>query len=228
MIRRFLILLVASQCLISCKNNVQKDKSWELVYKNAVTNQDYMTAVVAINHLIISDSANRPAYYDSLSVYYFKKLRNFNAAKNAVDKGLALSPKNYQLMEFKSLFLSADGKFAEARDMAMKAYKLSGQNKHMYMYATTYASERNLDEYNKIVNGILYNPGTKPEKVEVSVDETNSQYIDIKALCYLDKAKIATNGNMVVKYIDSALQIEPAYQEALYFKEKIMGGGAQQ
>jgi tetratricopeptide (TPR) repeat protein len=231
MYRRIFIILVACQALISCKNNTsatQKDNSWSVVYKNAYSTQDYVTAVVALNHLIITDSANRPAYYDSLSVYYIKKLRNYNAAKKTVDKGLALNPNNFQLLEYKSIFLSAENKIEESRKLLDKAYKLSGQNKHLYMYATSYAAERNFEEYNRIANGILYNPNTKPEKIEVSVDDNVSQFIDLKALCYLDKAKIATNGNMVVKYIDSALQIEPTYQEALYFKEKIMGGGGQQ
>ncbi len=224
MFRRFLIVLVASQLLVSCKNNIPKDNSWSVVYKNAYTNQDYVTGVVALNHLIITDSANRPAYYDSLSVYYIKKLRNYNAAKKMVEKGLTLNPDNFQLLEFKSIFLSADNKIEESRTVIQKAYKLSGQNKHLYMYATSFASERNFDEYNRIANGILYNPNTKPEKVEVSVDDNLVQYIDLKALCYLDKAKISTNGAMVLKYIDSALLIEPTYQEALYFKEKIMSG----
>src|SRR5690606_16143520 len=99
MYRRILIILVACLTFISCKNNTtgtSKDNSWSVVYKNAYTTQDYVTAVVALNHLIINDSANRPAYYDSLSVYYIKKLRNYNAAKKSVDKGLALNPNNFQ------------------------------------------------------------------------------------------------------------------------------------
>jgi tetratricopeptide (TPR) repeat protein len=230
MLRRFFFILVASLAFTACKNNqnaAQQENTWPEVYKNAYTNQDYVTAVVALNQLIITDSANRPAYYDSLSVYYIKKLRNYNAAKKTVDMGLALNPNNFQLLEFKSIFLSAENKIEEARTLLQKAYKLSNQNKHLYMYATTYAAEKNMDEYNKIANSILYNPNAKVEKVEVSVDDAISQYIDLKALCYLDKAKIATNGNMVLKYIDSALLIEPNYQEALYFKQKLMGGGGQ-
>jgi tetratricopeptide (TPR) repeat protein len=230
MLRRFFFILVASFAFIACKNNhnaAKQEDTWPQVYKNAYTNQDYVTAVVALNQLIISDSANRPAYYDSLSVYYIKKLRNYNAAKKTVDMGLALNPNNFQLLEFKSIFLSAENKIEEARNLLQKAYKLSNQNKHLYMYATTFAAEKNMDEYNKIANSILYNPNTKVEKVEVSVDDNVSQYIDLKALCYLDKAKIATNGNMVIKYIDSALLIEPNYQEALYFKQKLMSGGGQ-
>jgi hypothetical protein len=227
MFRRFFFVLVASQILPGCKNNVPKENTWPLVYKNAYTNHDYMTAVVALNHLIITDSVNRPAYYDSLSVYYIKKLRNFNAGKKAVDKGLALSPDNYQLLEFKSIFLSAENKIEESRKLIQRAYKLSGKNKHLYLYAMSFANENNFDEYFRIVNGFLYDPNTKPEKVEVPVDDNTVQNIDIKALCYLDKAKLAantsTNGAVVMKYVDSALMIEPEYQEAIYMKEKMMG-----
>jgi len=228
MIRRILIVLVASHCLLSCKNTVTKDNSWSQVYKNAYTNQDYVTAVVALNHLILTDSANRPAYYDSLSVYYIKKLRNYNAAKKIVDKGLALNPDNFQLLEFKSIFLSAENKLEESRQLIQKAYKLSGKKKHLYLYAMSFATENNFEEFNRIANSILYDPNTKPEKVEVTVDENTVQNVDIKALCYLDKAKIAanstSNANLIMKYIDSALVIEPGYQEALYMKEKLVSG----
>jgi hypothetical protein len=89
--------------------------------------------------------------------------------------------------------------------MLQKAYKLSGLKKHLYMYATTFASDKNIEEYTKIVNGFLYDPSTKPEMVEVSIDDASSQMVEIKILAY----------------IDSALMIEPNYQEALYFKEKL-------
>jgi len=227
MLRRLIIVLVASQCLNGCKNPAPKDNSWKTVYQNAYSNQDYTTAVVALNQLILSDSANRPAYYDSLSVYYIKKLRNYNAGKKSVDKGLSLNPNNFQLLEFKSIFLSAENKIEESREAIQKAYKLSGLNKHLYMYATSFVASGKVEEYTKIANGILYNPNTKPEKVEVTVDDNLTQFVDLKALCYLDKAKIATNGMTVMKYIDSALQIQPDYQEALFFKQKITGGGQQ-
>jgi tetratricopeptide (TPR) repeat protein len=232
MLRRFLIVIVAFLFLESCKNPVTKDSSWEEVYKNAYTNQDYTTAVVALNHLIITDSSNQKAYYDSLSVYYFKKLRNYGAAKKTVDKALALNPDNYQLLEFKSAFLTEENKIDDSRAVLQKAYKLSGQNKYLYLYAMTYATEQNLTEYNKITNGILYNPATKPEKVEVPIDENNFQFVDLKAVCYLDKAKIlagsgSTDGAAILRYIDSSLTVAPDYQQALFMKEKLVGGRGQ-
>ena len=229
MVRRSLVVLVALISLfLGCKNNATKQNpgdSWKEVYKNAFTNHDYVTAVVALNHLIIKDSVDRPKYYDSLCLYYIKKLHNYDAGKKIIDKGLAINPNNYQLLEYRSIFLSAEGKYDEARTAIMKAYELSKLNKHLYMYATTYASEQNFGEFNKIANSILYNPAAKPEMVEVTVDENVSQMIYLKALCYLDKAKIAPNSALVMRYIDSALMIEPNYQEALYYKQKLKNGG---
>lgn len=224
MFRQIILTIVASAAFFSaCQPKTSGSDNWKAVYKNAYTNHDYTTAIVALNHLILTDTVNKPDYYDSLAVYYIKKQRNYTAGKLIVDKGLALSPDNYNFLEFKSIFLSAENKLEESRSMLQKAYKLSGLKKHLYMYATTYASDKNLDEYSKIVDGFLYDPATKPEKVEVSVDETTSQLVDIKALCYMDKAKIATNPVWIVSYIDSALLIEPSYQEALYFREKLKG-----
>lgn len=229
MIRRSLVVLVALISLfVGCKNNATKEHhgdSWKEVYKNAYTNHDYVTAVVALNQLIIKDSTERPKYYDSLCLYYIKKLHNYEAGKKMVDKGLAINANNFLLLEYRSIFLSAEGKYEEARSVIKKAYDLSKLNKHLYMYATTYASEQNFTEFNKIANSILYNPDTKPEMVEVTVDDNVSQMIDLRALCYLDKAKIAPNSSTVMSYIDSALMIEPNYQEALYYKQKLKGGG---
>lgn len=225
MFRPLIIILVASSALLfSCKSSNNASDHWVEVFQNAWMNQDYTTGVVALNHLIISDSANRPAYYDSLAFYYIKKLRNYNAGKSIVKKGLLLSPDNYNLLEYNSIFLSADGKIDESRKMLQNAYKLSGLKKHLYMYATTFASEKNLEEYTKIVNGFLYDPNTKPEMVEVTVDETTSQQVDIKALCYLDKAKIAATPQLMSKYLDSALRIAPDYQEAMYYLQKLKSG----
>lgn len=227
MFRQIFYLLVASTLVFSaCQSKSSGSDHWKEVYTAAYTNHDYSTAIVALNHLIITDSINRPAYYDSLSVYYIKKQRNYTAGKKIVEKGLLLSPDNYNFLEFKSIFLSAENKLEESRTLLQKAYKLSGLKKHLYMYATTYASDKNLDEYSRIVNGFLYDPATKPEKVEVSVDENTSQLVDIKALCYMDKAKIATSPVKILSYIDSALFIQPDYQEAIYYKEKLKGGPA--
>jgi tetratricopeptide (TPR) repeat protein len=224
MIRHILSILVASTLLFSCKNS-QKPTSdnWGLVYQNALKNKDYTTAVVALNHLILSDTTQLENYYDSLAVFYIKKLKNYDAGQKMTDKGLLINPNKAQLLEFKSVFLSAEGNIEGARKNLMKAYELSKKKKHLYMYATTFATEGNLTEYTKIVNGILYNPNYQPEMIEVTIDENNSQFIDIKSLCYLDKAKTAANPRLVMSYIDSALKISPAYEEALYYKNKLSG-----
>lgn len=222
MYRPIQIALVAFTVLVfSCKQSSAPSDTWKKVYENAYTNHDYITGIVALNHLIIKDSANKAVYYDSLAFYYIKKQRNYTAGRMIVDKGLKISPENYNFLEYKSIFLSADGKLNESRELLQKAYKISGLKKHLYMYATTFASDKNVDEYSRIVNGFLYDPATKPENVEVSIDETSSQMVDIKALCYLDKAKISTSPALIMKYIDSALMIAPDYQEALYYREKI-------
>lgn len=227
MIRQIYFILVASSVLFfSCNSQSKGSDNWKEVYQNAYTNHDYNTAVVALNQLIISDSSNRAEYYDSLAFYYIKKQRNYTAGKAIVEKGLKISPNNFNFLEFKSIFLSAENKIEESRKLLQKAYELSKLKKHLYMYATTFATDKNIEEYTKIVNGFLYDPATKPELVEVSIDDASSQMIEIKALCYMDKAKISKNPAQILSYIDSALILEPNYQEALYFKEKLRNPGA--
>ncbi len=230
-IRHIFLVLVASFFIFSCNNNKTPTNQWGKVYKNALENTDYQTAIVALNHLILTDTQNLKDYYDSLAVFYIKKNRNFKAGEKIVNKGLAINNNNPQLLEFKSIFLSAEGKIEESRTNLKKAHDLSKLNKHLYMYATTYVTEGNINEYLKIVNGILYNPNTKPERIEVTIDETTSQFIDIKSLLYLDKAKLElesaksnkSRGDLIIPYLDSALKISPDYQEALYYKKQITG-----
>jgi len=221
----FVALVIIVLGFSAC-NKPQTSDNWKSVYEQAYKAHDYTTALVALNHLIISDSGNNKVYYDSMAFYYIKKQHNYQAGQLYVDKGLKLDPNNFNLLEYKSIFLSAEGQIEASRNLLNKAYELSKLNKHLYMYATTFANEKKMDEYSKIVNGILYNNAAKPEKVEVSIDDNNAQMIELKALCYLDKAKIAKSPAMVLTYIDSALLLEPNYQEALYYKNQFTGNQA--
>lgn len=233
MFRRNPIILVASTLFFfACNSNKSQNDNWKEIYKTAYTNNDYMTGVVALNHLILTDTANKAEYIDSLAYYYTKKLKNFNAGSKYVDKGLALNPNNIQLLEYKSIFLGAESKSDESMETIQKAYKLSGMNKHKYMYAAiAFAKDNNLESYVNTINGILYG-NSKPEVVEVNVDQNTTQIIDLRASCYMDKAKIALNTENVnetsvkvaLNFLDSALKLAPEYQEALYYKEKIMSG----
>lgn len=228
MVRHFIIAMVASFLFLSCnnsKNEPKKDNSWENLYIKAYTNHDYPTAIVALNHLILNDSANEK-HYDSLATYYLKKTQNFYAGKIMVNKGLALNANNYQLIEYKSLLMLGEEKFAEARTLLEKAYSLSKKNKYRYMVATTYANENNIVEFEKRIDELLAS-NLPPEKVEAMIDNNTSQMVELKAICYLGKAKISRDASTVMKYIDSTLKIQPDYQEAYYILEDLKKKTAQ-
>jgi tetratricopeptide (TPR) repeat protein len=215
--------IVASIALISCNNSQNKggkaENSWEKIYTNAYTNHDYPTAIVALNNLMLTDTANEK-HYDSLAMYYLKKTQNFYAGKIMVDKGLALNPNNFQLLEFKSLLMIGEGRFAEARAILEKAYGISKKNKFRYLIATTYANENNLPEFEKMIDGMLASD-MPPEKVEAMIDERNSQMVDLRAICFLGKAKVSKDAATISRYIDSTLRIQPDYQEAYYLLEEV-------
>lgn len=225
MIRQFLCVLVASTVLAACNSAAPEGKkeSWEKVYKNAYTHHDYFTAIVALNQLILKDSANEQ-HYDSLATYYLKKVQNYNAGRIMVDKGLAINPNNFQLIEYKSLLMLAEGKFADARALLQKAYDLSKKNKFRYMIATTYANENNITEFEKIIDELL-NSNMPSEKVEAMVDNTNTQIVELKAMCYLGKVKISKDPSTMMRYLDSALKIQPDYQEAYYIMDELKKKG---
>lgn len=227
MIRPIFKLIVASFILISCnssKNEPKKAGDWEAIYTQAAVNHDYPTAIVALNKLIISDSLNEQ-HYDSLATYYLKKTQNFYAGKIMVEKGLKINPNNYQLIEYKGLLMIGEGKFADARTWLEKGYSISKKNKFQYMVATTYANENNLEEFEKRLDQLLAS-NLPSEKVEAMIDNTNSQMVELKAVCYLGKAKISRTGEGVMKYVDSALKIQPDYQEAYYILEDLKKKGA--
>jgi tetratricopeptide (TPR) repeat protein len=221
MIRRIHLFLVASLLIISaCNQNSKETENWKNVYKNAYSNGDYLTGVVALNHLLVLDSANKKDYIDSLAMYYTKKLKNFKAGKIFVDKGLELNPDNITLMEYKSIFLGAEDKVQESKALMEKAYKLSGKNKHLYLIAAMkLAIDNDVIAYVQSVNGILYGKYT-PETIDVNIDENTSQNVDLKAYCYVEKAKMSSTPAEAVQYLDSALMITPNFQEAIFYKNK--------
>lgn len=222
MIRPILTIIVASLLFFSCNNSKNEPKSaasWDRVYANAVVNHDYPTAITALNNLIISDSANEN-HYDSLATYYLKKTQNFYAGKKMVEKGLALNPNNFQLIEYKGLLMIGEEKYPEARTWLEKGYNISKKNKFQYMIATTYANESNIEEFEKRIDQLLA-ANLPSEKVEAMIDNTNSQMVELKAICYLGKAKISRDGATILRYVDSALKIQPDYQEAYYIIEDL-------
>jgi tetratricopeptide (TPR) repeat protein len=221
MIRRIHLYLVASVLIISaCNQSSKETENWKSVYKNAYSNGDYLTGVVALNHLLVLDSANKKEYIDSLALYYTKKLKNYKAGKIFVDKGLEINPDNISLMEFKSIFLGAEDKVQESKALMEKAYKLSGQNKHLYLIAAMkLAMDNDVNAYIQSVNGILYGKYT-PETIDVNIDENTSQNVDLKAYCYVEKAKMSSTPQEAVSYLDSALMITPNFQEAIFYKNK--------
>ncbi len=221
MIRRIQFILVASVVIFTACNQTSKEtENWKTVYKNAYSNGDYLTGVVALNHLMVVDSANQKEYIDSLALYYTKKLKNYKAGKLFVDKGLELNPENITLMEFKSIFLGAEDKVEESKALMEKAYKLSGKNKHKYLIAAMkLAIDNDVNAYVQSVNGILYGKYT-PETIDVNIDENTSQNVDLKAYCYVEKAKMSATPAEATIYLDSALMITPNFQEAIFYKNK--------
>lgn len=227
--RRVLLLMVASAALIfSCKPKSDTSEStWKEVYKNAYTNHDYTTAVVALNQLLVLDTANKADYYDSLAFYNFKKLVNYDAAQKYTDQGLLMNPDNALLLEYKSYYLGMENKIEDAMSCILKAYKISGLNKHKYLYASMkVAQDKDIPAFMNTVNEILYN-NPKREFYEVNVDANTTQLVDLRASCYLDKAKIAmtnNDANATMIYLDSSLSLSPNFQEALYYKNELTKG----
>jgi tetratricopeptide (TPR) repeat protein len=224
MYRPILAIIVASFLLTSCQSNASKSKSsennWQQIYKTAYTNHDYPTAIVALNQLLLQDSANSD-HYDSLATYYLKRTQNIYGGKIVVDNGLKLNPKNHLLLEYQGLVLIGEGKLPEARAIFEKAFEISKLNKFQYMIATTYANESNYVEFERIVDGLINNPNLPSEKFEAMIDNNNSQMVELKATCYLSKAKLSKDAVTMKNYIDSTLKIQPDYQEAYYMLEEL-------
>lgn len=227
--RRITFVLVASTLVFSgCLSKNTQSDDWQTVYKNAYTRHDYITAVVALNHLTITDKKNIGDYYDSLSHYYIKKLKNYDAGEVIVDSALKLNPNKANLLEFKSLLLGSRSKIDEALATLEKLHKISGKNKHLYMIAAmNYAKNNDVAQYESTINRVLYSSKDDSESIEVNIDENNTQMVKLRAFCYLDKAKISLNlmnAELAMNYLDSALVISPNFQEAMYYQQKIKEG----
>lgn len=229
--RRISLAMVASALVFSgcLSKNTQKD-NWKTVYEQSCKNKDYQTAIVALNNLIITDKEHLAEHYDSLSTFYIKRLRNLQAGSNFLDSALKLNPNNVNALELKSLTLIAMGKVDEALKTSENLVKVSPKLKAKYIDAQIkFYKSNNLAEYTSVINQIIYgHPDTK-EFYEAQIDEYNVQNINLRAVCYYEKAKMYLNEKNVMKAIsniDSALMISPDFAEAQYVKEKVMGGAA--
>ena len=229
MYRHLIFVLVASFLIVSCKNNDngQKDRLLKL-YEQAYTNHDYQTAIVHLNELITIDTVNVEDYYDSLAFYYLKKVQNFYAGKKIVEKAVVMFPENVKMLEFQSIFKSADNKLEEANSLLDKAYKLSNKYRYLYMKAALLVQGKDykVEEFTQTLRKILDDPNYKKELVE---DQFSADYpeqlVDLKAKIYTDFAQLSLElmndkiGSNI--YIDSALRIQPDYQKALYMKQQL-------
>lgn len=229
MYRHLFILLVASLFLVSCKNNdnVQKDRLLKL-YEQAYTNHDYHTAIVHLSELATIDTSNIEDYYDSLAFYYLKKVENFYAGKKIVEKAVVMFPENVKMLEYQSIFKSADNKLDEANSLLDKAYKLSNKYRYLYMKATLLVQGKDykVEEFTQMLRKILDDPNYKKELVEDQISaEYPEQLVDLRAKIYSDFAQLSLQlmndkvGSNI--YLDSALRIQPDFQKALYMKEQL-------
>ncbi len=229
MYRHLFFILVASLFLFSCKNNDNGQKNRLLkLYEQAYTNHDYHTAIVHLNELVTVDSSNIEDYYDSLAFYYLKKVENFYAGKKIVEKGIVMFPDNIKMLEYQSIFKSADGKLDEANTLLDKAYKLSNKYRYLYMKATllVQGNDMKVEEFTQLLRKILDDPNYKKEYVEDQIStDYPEQLVDLRAKIYIDFAQLSLQ---LMKdkpgcntYLDSALRIQPDFQKALYMKEQL-------
>lgn len=199
----------------------------ERLYKRAVEIEDYRTAIVALNYILLEDSSNWE-YKDSLARTY---LRNgaFTPGIKLGEQVMDKDPKNYKLLELIAAAYEYQGDLTSAYRNFNKLHKELDDIRYAYILAKIGFQQGNYQMGVKRLDEVLADSSTA--LVEFPTVDGGQQQVDIHAGAYfllaqveIDKGNVQGAGN----YISKALKISPNFQSALYAQQQLAGMKEQQ
>ena len=219
--------IVLALCLISlmasCDTGDKVKKSQielnKALYEKATSIQDDGTAIVALNYLLLHDSANLE-YMDSLSRLYIRN-RILNSGLLLGKKVMKAQPDNYKTLELISEAQMALGDYNDALINLEILHKNVGDVRYLYQMAIIDSEMKDVDAFDARLDQILIDPSSA--NVEFPAVQ-GMQTVDIKAAANFLKAQLHYNsGNLeqAMSYVKKSLAISPNFQSALVAFEQI-------
>ncbi len=195
------------------------------LYNRALENNDFKTAAVALNYLLLADSTNLE-YTDSLARIYLKA-RNFNAGLRLGQKVLDKYPDNYGLLELVAVAQGYTGEYIASLKNLKKLHEELGDITYVFMMAQVYVDQHNYTAALEKLDQVIADSGTGYFDAAAS---NGTQRVNIKAGAYYFKAQEALNKaqglndryyTQGVNYLKKALELAPDYEAALALAQEV-------
>ena len=195
------------------------------LYNRALENNDFKTAAVALNYLLLADSTNLE-YTDSLARVYLKA-RNFDAGLRLGQKVLDKYPDNYGLLELVAVAQGYTGEYIASLKNLKKLHEELGDITYVFMMAQVYVDQQNYSAALEKLDQVIADSGTGYFDAAAS---NGTQRVNIKAGAYYFKAQEALNKaqglndayyNQGVNYLKKALELAPDYEAALALAQEV-------
>ena len=195
------------------------------LYNRALENNDFKTAAVALNYLLLADSTNLE-YTDSLARVYLKA-RNFDAGLRLGQKVLDKYPDNYGLLELVAVAQGYTGEYIASLKNLKKLHEELGDITYVFMMAQVYVDQQNYSAALEKLDQVIADSGTGYFDAAAS---NGTQRVNIKAGAYYFKAQEALNKaqglndgyyTQGVNYLKKALELAPNYEAALALAQEV-------
>lgn len=228
--KKILVVIVVIVALASCggPTNDGTASSYETnqeLYNQALENNDFKTAAVALNYLLLADSSNLE-YTDSLARIYLKA-RNFEAGLRLGQKVLDKYPDNYGLLELVAVAQGYTGEYIASLRNLKKLHEEVGDITYVFMMAQVYVDQQNYSAALEKLDQVIADSGTGYFDAAAT---NGTQRVNIKAGAYYFKAQEALNKaqglndayyNQGINYLKKALELAPDYEAALALAQEV-------
>ena len=185
------------------------------VYHIALSFSDYDAAKNAMFSLI-AKNPTRVDYLDSLARIYFS-MNAYPQALAAADFVLKNQPENMQMLELTAICQNAMKNEKEALASYEKLYAKTKTIYHLYQVAVLQYSLQRYGECAKSTDAIIADKNASTEKIQIAIDEQNSQNVPLLAAAYNLKgvlSKELKENDKAKADFSEALKVYPDFQLA--------------
>ncbi len=226
--KTLLITFVTALVFSACVNNSGQTKSGGpdednassidknlTLFKHAVKNGDNLTAIVALNYVLLEDST-LIQYKDSLARLYMLN-GQFTPGIKLADAVLKVQPENDTLLEMVAQSKFQQGNFeASAADFKTLFDRL-GKIDYLYQLAAIDFYTQNLTECMNKTDQLLKSPKVDSAVVDIMTQDGGVQRIGLRAAAHYVRGMVhiaKQNAPAANNELRKALQIEPDFQNA--------------
>jgi tetratricopeptide (TPR) repeat protein len=199
----------------------------EALYKRANEMGDDITAIVALNQMLLSDSGNLE-YKDSLARLYLRNRKTEPGLKLGLEV-LNTGKENNSLLELVSFAQEVSGEDEQALKGFTTLFEKTKDGKYKYEIAKIQYQSGDFGSANKTLDDII-----KDKEIESQIEflaQKGTQEVSIKAAAYFLKAQVAIDQNKSVdalNHLRQAVTISPNFEQAQYAIQQLQSIVAQQ